>query len=38
MTLMEDIHNIEHKLDLNNQKFKESELVSDENKKAVQEF
>ena len=35
---MEDVHNIEHELDLNNQKFKESEHVSDEDKKAVQEF
>lgn len=38
MTIMEDIHDKERELDLNNEKFLNSEEVTEKNKRAVQKF
>lgn len=38
MTLMEDIHNIDHEYDLNNKAFQTSDHVSEPNKQAVARF
>ncbi len=38
MTNMEDVHNIDHEYNLNNQKLENSQHVSEENKEAISKF